>query len=281
MAKCISERTKVNKLTGEYITFPCGKCYVCHNRRINGWGFRLDTEMKYSKSALFLTLTYDEAHVPITEHGLYTLHKPHIQGFFKRLRQHEKRKNFSGDKVSYYAIGEYGSLLDRPHYHIILYNSSLEMATKAWVDNNKQPFGHIHDGKVESASIRYVAGYFAKSKQVPLHHLDDRKKEFSLMSKGLGKAFLTDNIFNWFYDDPFNRFYIPLKDGKKLHIPRYFKSKLYTKEQLEEINQVVMENIYEEQLEHVRKFGAQRESAVIQYHELQTKKLRKKRHETF
>jgi len=60
-------------------------------------------------ASCFLTLTYDEAHLP----ALGQLVKRDLQLLFKRLRK-------SG-AFRYVACGEYGELRRRPHFHIALF----------------------------------------------------------------------------------------------------------------------------------------------------------------
>jgi len=66
-----------------------------------------------------------------------------------------------------------------------------------------------------------------KPGKIPVHQNDDRVKEFQLMSKGLGKNYLTDKMIRWHKDDLVNRMYIPIQDGKKIAMPRYYKDKMY------------------------------------------------------
>jgi len=57
-------------------------------------------------------------------------------------------------------------------------------------------------------------------------------KEFALMSKGLGAGYLTPNMIKWHTRGNIeNKVYLPLKDGKKAAMPRYYKDKLYDKGQ--------------------------------------------------
>ena len=60
---------------------------------------------------LFVTLTYDDDHLP--EYN--SLNYKHFQDFMKRLR-----KSHSG--VRFYMCGEYGEDFSRPHYHALLFN---------------------------------------------------------------------------------------------------------------------------------------------------------------
>lgn len=43
---------------------PCGKCIPCLRKRRADWSFRLENEFLNSDSALFITLTYDNIHLP-------------------------------------------------------------------------------------------------------------------------------------------------------------------------------------------------------------------------
>jgi len=70
-SRCITPFYKKEKFKGENIPFPCGKCPPCKKRRTSGWSFRLMKEEERSKSALFVTLTYDTEYVPITKKWIY------------------------------------------------------------------------------------------------------------------------------------------------------------------------------------------------------------------
>ena len=53
-----------NKYLGEYVWTSCGKCPTCLKRYQNRWTARLENERKSSLFVLFVTLTYDEKHLP-------------------------------------------------------------------------------------------------------------------------------------------------------------------------------------------------------------------------
>lgn len=161
-------------MKNETIPVPCGKCADCLKRRVSGWSFRLMNEEKKSSSAFFLTLTYDTKHVDITKNGFMTLNKKHMQDFMKRLRKRNQ------EKLKYFLVGEYGGKTKRPHYHLILFNAVLDTVQPAW------ELGSVHYGLVTGASVGYTLKYMMKPSKIPMHKNDDRLKEFSLMSKGLG-----------------------------------------------------------------------------------------------
>ncbi len=219
--KCITPFYVTDKFTGQHIPVPCSKCPPCKKRRTSGWSFRLVKEGERSESALFVTLTYDTKYVPITEKGFMNLDKSDVQKFFKRLRK------ISNTKIKYYVCGEYGSKRMRPHYHLIIFNADKEKIEKAWMLNNI-PLGSIYIGNVSEASIGYTLKYMTKKGKIPLHYNDDRQKEFSLMSKGLGSNYLTEKMIKWHKNDITKRMYCNLIGGKKIAMPRYYKDKIYS-----------------------------------------------------
>ncbi|AKI26948.1 replication protein VP4 [Microviridae Fen7918_21] len=221
MAHCITPLVLQDKPQARTISVACGRCPACHANRISGWSFRLMQESKISTSSFFVTLTYEKTiH---TKNGLSTLVKSDIQKFFKRLR-----KNHTGKPIKYYCAGEYGGTSWRPHYHIILFNSTRDDIRRAWhLDNTL--IGNIHIGTVNGASVGYTLKYINKTQRIPLFEGDDRAPEFSLMSKGLGKNYINKRTIKWHRNDMENRLHLPLAGGSKAYMPRYYKQKIYAK----------------------------------------------------
>lgn len=107
------------------INVPCGHCVGCRLDRSRQWADRMMLELDHSKTAIFVTLTYDSLNVPVAcalydGSVLFTLDKRDVQLFMKRLR-----RSFDGREIRYYLAGEYGSQTHRPHYHAILFGLSL------------------------------------------------------------------------------------------------------------------------------------------------------------
>lgn len=205
------------KWQSEQIPCPCGRCPPCQKQRVSQWGFRLRKQEELSHSAFFVTLTFDTTNVPISGRGFMTLCKGEYQKFMKRLRKLTPKNDA---KISYYACGEYGTKNYRPHYHAIIFNASEENIAKAWQK------GEIHIGKVSGASIAYTLKYINKGKIIPMHRNDDRLPEFSLMSKGMGANYLTEQMVSYHKAD-LSRAYVTLPDGVKIALPRYYKNKMY------------------------------------------------------
>lgn len=162
-----------------------------------------------------------------------TLCKRDVQLFFKRLRKLHEAGYCGGcikklPKIKYYAVGEYGTTTNRPHYHIIMFNAYPDLVVQAWKLKSKE-IGHVHIGNLTPASIGYTLKYVCKPSRIPLHRNDDRIPEFSLMSKSMGLNYITDETLRWHYADLENRQYITIEDGKRIALPRYYRQKMYDK----------------------------------------------------
>lgn len=193
---------------------PCGKCPVCRQKRANAWVFRLLQQAKAHKVALFITLTYSNENVRMTPKGYMNLHKRDLQLFFKRLR-----KNTGCKTIKYYACGEYGTDSYRPHYHAIIFDATSDDIQKAW------QLGQIYVGTVTGASIGYTTKYICKESRIPLHANDDRRKEFALMSLGMGKPYLTPQMIKWHNEQ--NASYVVVDGGHKQPLPRYYRDFIF------------------------------------------------------
>lgn len=229
MAKCWSPITKRfgKAMTYEIVDIPCGKCVACKKARTSAWSLRLRMHERAATNAYFLTLTYNTTHIPITPKGFMSLEPEHLTLYLKRLRKAHKKQDPQATKITYYAVGEYGTKSWRPHYHLIIFNVDIKLLESCWSHPvTKQPYGEIHIGTVTGASIGYTLKYLAKPKRVPTHRNDDRITEFARMSKGIGLAYLTPQMIEYHQNDPVNRVFATL-DDKKVSLPRYFKNRIY------------------------------------------------------
>lgn len=283
---------------GQNIAFPCGGCLDCRKRRAAGWGFRLRQQLKVSNTAYFLTLTYDNEHVPITPNGFLTLYPAHVKNYIKTLRKTQERAlikmaeqtetKYVPTLVKYYQVGEYGGIYNRPHYHLIIYNLELEtLITSKWKTialNNPDYYlkgkyhyqtkywkhGTITIGQVEEASIMYCLKYIQKGKTVPIHGLDDRQPEYQCMSKGLGLNYITDEALKWHYGDHLNRYYGNNPGGIKVPLPRYLKERIYDAD----MRIAVAENMHQKERQRLMKLTEDQLRKELQLND----KLRIKNH---
>lgn len=239
---------------------PCGRCAFCSATRRSDWTVRLHYESRCHFQKRFLTLTYAEPHL-IWAHGNSQLHKPHVQEFFKTLRN-------TGCKVRYYAVGEYGSRTYRPHYHIILFGSTTDEDIRAsW------RYGHVHIGSVTDHSIAYTLGYLVNAKSFQFTH--NRVRPFSMMSlkPALGSNYLSQEMIDWHRSQRKNYVII---DGVKKHLPRYYKSKIFSKIDHVRIAVRDQKDLFKRQVKWLRSHSISRMRDPSAYRKVQMDMLAKK-----
>lgn len=251
-------------------TFPvdCGKCPICRITKVRQWSFRLMKEESKSFSSYFITLTYENWSVPITENGFMTLDHGYITKkghrsddiirFIKKLRKADNKKwksegNFiyNKKKIIYYLAAEYGSKTKRPHYHLILLNlydkESLYHAWKKKAPNGKKcSMGNIHIDQVNGNTIAYTLKYLDKTTGIPKFKNDDRLKEFSRMSNNIGEEYLTEAMINYHKSD-LSRCYIT-SDHYKVKMPKYYADKIYNDAELKKMSKLVGEHHENEEI---------------------------------
>lgn len=147
----------------EPVQLPCGQCIGCRLERSRQWALRCVHEASMHERNCFITLTYDQDHLP--KDG--SLHKEDFQLFMKRLRKRY------GSGARYFHCGEYGEKNRRPHYHACLFNfdfpdrelwtvrSGVHLFTSDQL-RELWPFGFSTVGDVTFESAAYVARYVTK-----------------------------------------------------------------------------------------------------------------------
>lgn len=218
---------------------PCGQCLFCRINKRREWVARLLLEAACHHSNQFVTLTYDETQLPkqilpgrpsvrsIAAHPAVavqpgTLSRSDLVRFFKRLR---KIRPFR-----YYAVGEYGEKLGRPHYHACLFGADFteEELTGAW------KHGHTHIGEVTTASITYCVEYLIKYQSKKNDLLDLRREpEFGCMSRdpGIGSYALGEIRSAVMSSPPLRNGTLLIPDtfrlaGKEFPMPRFLRRQL-------------------------------------------------------
>ena len=236
------------------IDIPCGRCVGCLLDRSRDWATRCMLEASYHDHNCFITLTYDDEHLPearecinpltgeVCESPLRTLQKRDFQLFMKRLR-----KALEPIKIRFFACGEYGSTTYRCHFHAIIfgydfpdrtyYKSNFrgdkyytsELLQSCWSDKDNVPIGHVCVADISFDTCAYVARYCLKKMDNDMkdfYETFNLDPEFTLMSRkpGIGRLFYDENKEHIYEGD---RIILSDKKGSKiLRPPKYF-DKLY------------------------------------------------------
>lgn len=219
-------------IKGQY--FACRKCIECRILYSSQWAFRCMLEAKQYADNCFITLTYNNEHLPANG----SLCKKDLQKFFKRLRKVLDEKY--NTHIRYFACGEYGSKYKRPHYHCIVFGwkpFDLEYLTttkkgekiyrsrfleQVWSivhkKNKKKTYeslGFVSVGELNYNSAKYTAKYLQK----PVPDNLPLEKPFILSSRRPGIGFDSINGDMVFHD----KIYV---DGKSCRLPDSFIAKL-------------------------------------------------------
>lgn len=212
------------------VPFPCGHCINCRLSKANEWSLRLflESQMYNPLEVAFVTLTYDNEHIP----DRYELCPRDTTLWLKRLR---KRLSY---KIRYYLCGEYGDQRGRPHYHAIVFglkSSDYPLVDSSW----KLGITDVQTAGVES--FHYVAGYVTKkigTLSECMHTYGNRYPPFHRQSLGIGRRYLD-----------FLPFYTPVLQvgGKIRYLGRYLRNKLAEKfNVLESIKKLGIEQLKKE-----------------------------------
>lgn len=286
--KVITAGTVIGKkLYNQDVLVPCGKCYTCSKNRVDAWVFRMEQEQKRNLWSHFITLTYDNANVPISPNGFMTLDKgngrkkegqkrreSHFQIFIKELR-----KAYEGVNIKYYMCAEYGTERMRPHYHVIIYSDIYEL--KKDFIQTLWKYGNVDWGDLTNNSASYVVGYLDKKKIIPIHNRDDRVPEYSIMSKGIGDNYITKETINW-HNAQIDRNYLPKKDGYKIAMPRYYSKQIRSSAQTDILREYIIKTKEEEEQKQITRIGEneyfrQQEQSKLYRNQKKLKKQNKKR----
>ena len=215
------------------VSLPCGQCIGCRLERSRQWAMRCMHEAQLHQNNCFITLTYDDTHLPSDQ----SLHYRDFQLFIKRLR-----KRYPTTKISYYMAGEYGESFGRPHYHACIFGLDFH-DKKLWKRTpagsliyrssdleTLWPFGYSSIGDVNFESAAYVARYIMKKqtgKEAEKHYQysDLETGEIIQMTPEFNKMSLKPAIgLNWYkkyQSDVYPHDYVVLR-GQKIKPPKYY-----------------------------------------------------------
>lgn len=104
---------------------PCGKCDQCRDSRRYNYMTRLSFAfaevMKILGHVLFLTFTYNDAHLPMVHYkgrSCPCFSSDDTLQLIRALRRYYEKK---GLKFKYFLVSEYGKHTRRPHYHVLFF----------------------------------------------------------------------------------------------------------------------------------------------------------------
>lgn len=169
-------QTVVNAAGEKFTVIPCGQCLNCRRNRAFRWKTRILMELDDYEpdQACFLTLTYDDDHIP--DRGL--LRYKDVQDFLKKLRE-SVRRDSPDTRLRFFTAAEYGEQTSRPHYHLAIFGYDFFDDNRADVllthySHDMKPLytnsrisdcwdkGIAEFAELSEGSASYIAGYCVK-----------------------------------------------------------------------------------------------------------------------
>lgn len=180
------------------LTIPCGYCILCRQEQARQQAVRIAHEAQLHPENAFITLTYDDAHIP--PYG--GLRYEDLQKFWKRLRKHLSKTNRN---IRYYAVGEYGDDKLRPHYHAVVFGLSFtedaitirETPTRLWTSPMLERcwgLGQVSVGNVTFDTANYCASYVTKKLAQKQKYVRVDQDSGELIALQQPRAFMSKNL---------------------------------------------------------------------------------------
>jgi len=210
----------------------CGNCIGCRLDRSKSWAIRCVHEAQLHQENAFITLTYDDDHLPEDR----SVNKKHFQRFMKDLRQ-----KYPTTRIRFFHCGEYGEQHHRPHYHALIFGFnwadrriwSTRRGNDTYTSKELQNLwkkGFATIGDVTWQSAAYTARYIVKKingEMADDHYLRIDKStgeawkvqpEYTTMSRrpGIGSEWLER-----FWRDVYPRDSVII-NGRQYKPPRYY-----------------------------------------------------------
>lgn len=253
------------------INIACGRCVGCRLKRSRDWAIRCMHESSLYEYNSFITLTfsrdglhrrnselegYDDRYHPVG------VHVRDLQLFFKRFRKRV------GSRIRFYAVGEYGTKYNRPHYHACIFNYdfldkklfAIRNGLKLYTSSTLEalwPYGFSSVGSLTFESAAYVARYIMK-KQLGDDPMDTYRRfdevtgeyshvppEFNTMSNRPGIGY---EWFKRYQNDVYPHDYVVLRGGTRFKPPKYY-DKL-----LERVDGYTLDDVKASRLEYALNF---------------------------
>jgi hypothetical protein len=152
-------------------TIPFNRASSQYEEIADNWFLSLDairsfiaktqTDSPYGKNGI-LSDRYGDNLIPFLNYA-------DVQNYIKRLRKHLFQKLGSYETLHFYAVGEYGPVHFRPHYHILLFTNSEKVSKVLRYCHDKSwKFGRSDFQIARGGASSYVSSYVNSLSSAPL-----------------------------------------------------------------------------------------------------------------
>lgn len=249
----------------ELVPVGCGNCIECRKQKAREWQVRLQEDIKTNTNGKFITLTFNNESITKihnivianTNKEIERLNKlPKTTEILKRIdRQYNLQEGYNHDnEIATVAVrlflerwrkeykkslrhwlvtelGHHGT--ENIHLHGIIWTDKIEEIERKW------EYGYIWKGKktangienyVNAKTVNYIVKYMNK--------IDEKHPNYKgkmLTSAGIGKNYTntTNALKNKFQENTLETY--RTSTGHKISLPIYYRNKIYTEEQREQL----------------------------------------------
>lgn len=213
----------------KYVPVACGNCIECRRAKANEWRIRLHEEIKQHKFAYFITLTFapDKLEYLSNKYEINEVNELATKAVRLFLERHRKIYKKS---IKHWFVTELGQeKTERIHIHGIIFVE--DAIDNKWLEQ-LWSYGQTDVGKFcNSQTINYLVKYITK--------IDKLHKDYTskiCCSAGLGKNYINEFTKNKHrYNGKDTKEFYTLPDGKKLQLPVYYRNKLFTEKEREDL----------------------------------------------
>lgn len=236
-----------------WVPIGCGECMECRKQKAREWNVRLLEDIKENKNGKFITLTFSDKSIgELSEdvrnwklvEGKRVKQEVNLQGyaldnaictravrlFVERWRKVHKKT------LRHWLVTEIGHEgTKNVHIHGIIWtNESLNKVEEVW------NYGWMWKGKmIRGQLVNYVNGETVSYIVKYIHKVDEENKTFKskiLTSPGIGANYTRGyDISTNHYRGENTREYYRTPTGHKVSLPIYYRNKVYTDEQKEQL----------------------------------------------
>lgn len=215
------------------VPIGCGKCIECVKQKSREWQIRLSEDIKTHTNAKFVTLTFsNEQYKKLYNETLQCKTNPYerdniiatmaVRRFTERWRKATKRS------IRHWLVTELGHTgTEHIHLHGLLFtDENRETISQRWM------YGYTWTGTyVNGKTINYITKYIAKQDADHKYY-----KPKILTSAGIGRNYTTSKKrHDHIYKNTETKDYYKNDSGHKQQMPIYWRNKLFTDEQKEQL----------------------------------------------